>query len=95
MCRKRLFITLLFKVLQDDLAGAVVPIDNLSMVVSIIFSYMIFKKLSAYSLVNGVQKHGLLVQDHIGVVGNALRDNVLAFKQIDGSVIYTDILYRI
>ena len=47
MCRKRLFITLLFKVLQDDLAGAVVPIDNLSMVVSIIFSYMIFKKLSA------------------------------------------------
>ena len=49
MCRKRLFITLLFKVLQDDLAGAVVPIDNLSMVVSIIFSYMIFKKLSAKS----------------------------------------------
>lgn len=42
-----LFITLLFKVLQDDLAGAVVPIDNLSMVVSIIFSYMIFKKMFA------------------------------------------------
>lgn len=49
MCRKRLFITLLFKVLQDDLAGAVVPINNLSMVVSIIFSYMIFKKISAKS----------------------------------------------
>ena len=49
MCRKRLFITLLFKVLQDDLAGAVVPIYNLSMVVSIIFSYMIFKKMSAKS----------------------------------------------
>lgn len=44
MCRKRLFITLLFKILQDNLAGAVVPINNLSMVVSIIFSYMIFKK---------------------------------------------------
>ena len=44
MCRNRLFITLLLKVLQDDSAGAVVPIDNLSMVVSIIFSYMIFKK---------------------------------------------------
>ena len=43
MFRKRLFITLLFKVLQDDLAGAVVPINNLSMVFSIIFSYMIFK----------------------------------------------------
>ena len=28
----------------QSLAGAVVPIDNLSMVVSIIFSYMIFKK---------------------------------------------------
>lgn len=44
MYRNRLFITLLFKVLQDDLAGADVPINNLSMVVSIIFSYMIFKK---------------------------------------------------
>lgn len=44
MCRNRLFITLLFKVLQDDSVGAVVPIYNLSMVVSIIFSYMIFKK---------------------------------------------------
>jgi len=32
------------KVLQDNSAGAVVPIYNLSMVVSIIFSYMIFKK---------------------------------------------------
>lgn len=44
-----LFITLLFKVLQDNPAGAVVPIYNLSMVVSIIFSYMIFKKMSAKS----------------------------------------------
>lgn len=52
MCRKRLFITLLFKVLQDDLAGAVVPIDNLSMVVSIIFSYMIFKKMSTKSSIS-------------------------------------------
>jgi len=33
-----------YKVLQDDSVGAVVPIYNLSMVVSIIFSYMIFKK---------------------------------------------------
>lgn len=47
-----LFVTLLFKVLQDDLAGAVVPIDNLSMVVSIIFSYMIFKKMSAKSSIS-------------------------------------------
>ncbi|RGG84648.1 hypothetical protein DWW75_09905 [Ruminococcus sp. AF17-11] len=47
-----LFVTLLFKVLQDNSAGAVVPIDNLSMVVSIIFSYMIFKKLSAKSNVS-------------------------------------------
>lgn len=47
MCRKRLFITLLFKVLQDDPASAVVPINNLSMIVSIIFSYMIFKKMSS------------------------------------------------
>lgn len=52
MCRKRLFITLLFKVLQDDPAGAVVPIYNLSMVVSIIFSYMIFKKMSAKSSIS-------------------------------------------
>ena len=37
-------MTLLLKVLQDDSAGVVVPIDNLSMVVSIILSYMIFKK---------------------------------------------------
>lgn len=44
MYRNRLFITLLFKVLQDDLAGADVPINNLSMVVSIIYLYMIFKK---------------------------------------------------
>lgn len=36
MCRNR--------AVQDNHAGAVVPIDNLSMVVSIIFSYMIFKK---------------------------------------------------
>lgn len=47
-----LFKTLLFKVLQDDLAGAVVPIDDLSMVVSIIFSYMIFKKMSAKSSIS-------------------------------------------
>lgn len=52
MCHKRLFIILLFKVLQDDLAGAVVPIYNLSMVVSIIFSHMIFKKLSAKSSIS-------------------------------------------
>lgn len=52
MCRKRLFITLLFKVLQDDLAGAVVPIYNLSMAVSMIFSYMIFKKTSAKSSIS-------------------------------------------
>ena len=44
MCRNRLFITLLFKVLQDNPASAVVSIDNLSMVVSIIYLYMIFKK---------------------------------------------------
>lgn len=37
------------KVLQDDLAGADVPINNLSMVVSVIFSYMISKKMSAKS----------------------------------------------
>ncbi len=49
MYRNRLFIILLFKVLQDDLAGAIVLIYNLSMVVSIIFSYMIFKKMSAKS----------------------------------------------
>ena len=45
-------MTLLFKVLQEDLAGAVVPIYNLSMVVSIIFSYMIFKKMSAKSCIS-------------------------------------------
>lgn len=44
MCCNRLFITLLFKVLKDDPAGAVVPIDNLSMVVLIIHLYIIFKK---------------------------------------------------
>lgn len=49
MYRNRLFIILLFKVLQDDLAGAIVLIYNLSMVVSIIFSYVIFKKMSAKS----------------------------------------------
>ena len=52
MCRNWLYITLLFKVLQDDPAGAVVPIDNLSMVVSIIFSYMISKKMSAKSSIS-------------------------------------------
>ena len=44
MCRNRLFRTLLLQNLADDPANADVPIDNLSMVVSIIFSYMIFKK---------------------------------------------------
>ncbi|RGH89765.1 hypothetical protein DWX71_09775 [Ruminococcus bromii] len=38
--------------MQDNPAGAVVPIDNLSMVVSIIFSYMIFKKTSAKSSIS-------------------------------------------
>ncbi|RHD24940.1 hypothetical protein DW802_05420 [Ruminococcus bromii] len=39
--------------MQDNSAGAVVPINNLSMVVSIIFSYMIFKKkLSAKSSIS-------------------------------------------
>lgn len=52
MYRNRLFMTLLFKVLQDNSAGAVVPIYNLSMVVSIIFSYMIFKKMSAKSSIS-------------------------------------------
>ena len=47
------------------------------------------------SWINSIHNSYLFVQNHIGVVGNALRDNVLAFKQIDGSVIYTDILYRI
>ena len=37
-------MTLLFKVLQGNPTGADVPINNLSMVVSIIFSDMIFKK---------------------------------------------------
>lgn len=53
MYRNRLFITLLFKVLQDGPTSAVVPIDNLSMVVSIIFLYIIFKeKLSAKSSIS-------------------------------------------
>ena len=44
MCCNRAVRDSAFKVLQDNYAGAVVPIDNLSMVVSIIFSCMIFKK---------------------------------------------------
>lgn len=70
MCRKRLFITLLFKVLQDDLAGAVVPIDNLSMVVSIIFSYMIFKKMSAKS---GISLHIIIADTYLCFYGLNLK----------------------
>lgn len=70
MCRKRLFITLLFKVLQDDLAGAVVPIDNLSMVVSIIFSYMIFKKMSAKS---GISLHIIFAVTYLCFYGLNLK----------------------
>ena len=63
MCRNRLFITLLFKVLQDDLAGAVVPIYKLSMVVSIIFLYIIFKeKLSAKS---GISLHIIFADTYL------------------------------
>lgn len=71
MCCKRLFITLLFKVLQDDLAGAVVPIDNLSMVVSIIFLYIIFKeKLSAKS---GIRLHIIIADTYLCFYGLNLK----------------------
>ena len=71
MCRKRLFITLLFKVLQDDLAGAVVPIDNLIMVVSIIFLYIIFKeKLSAKS---GIRLHIIIADTYLCFYGLNLK----------------------
>ena len=39
-----------YKALQDDPASAVVPIDKLSVVASIVFSYIVFKeKLSVKS----------------------------------------------
>lgn len=42
-----------FLLLQQSVRdSAVVPINNLSMVVSIIFSYMIFKKMSAKSSIS-------------------------------------------
>lgn len=45
MCRNRaVHDSAVTKSCKDNPAGAVVPIYNLSMVVSIIFSYMIFKK---------------------------------------------------
>lgn len=70
----RLFITLLFKVLQDDSAGAVVPIDNLSMVVSIIFLYIIFKeKLSAKS---GISLHIIIA----GILPMLLRIKFKIYK---------------
>lgn len=63
MCCNRLFITLLFKVLKDDPAGVVVPIDKLSMVVSIIFLYIIFKeKLSAKS---GISLHIIIADTYL------------------------------
>lgn len=53
MCRNRaVHDSCCYKVLQDNPAGAVVPIYNLSMVVSIIFSYMIFKKMSVKSSIS-------------------------------------------
>lgn len=53
--------------MQDDLAGAVVPIDNLSMVVSIIFLYIIFKeKLSAKS---GIRLHIIIADTYLCFYG--------------------------
>ena len=37
-------MALLYKALQDGLASVVVPIDKLSIVVSIVFSYFVFKE---------------------------------------------------
>lgn len=71
MCRNRMFITLLFKVLQDNPSGAVVPIDNLSMVVSIIFLYIIFKeKLSAKS---GIRLHIIIADTYLCFYGLNLK----------------------
>ena len=50
----------------------------------------IFKKLSAHRLVNCIQKHGLLIQDHIRVVGNSSWNRVNIFKKGKSSVTCTD-----
>ena len=67
-------------VVHDDVVQFPFPKDMLQ----------ILKKLSAYSLVNGVQKHGLLVQDHIGVVGYPSWNGVNIFKQGKSSVTRAD-----
>ena len=38
-----------------------------------------------------IHKRDLLIQNQIGIVGNALRHNILTFKQIDGGIIHTDV----
>ena len=55
----------------------------------------IFKKLSAYRLVNCIQKHGMLIQDHIRVVGYSVWNDVLALKEIQILIIGSDIFYCI
>lgn len=59
-----------YKALHDGSASAAVPIDKLSIVVSIIFSYMIFKKLSAKS---GISLHIIFADAYLCFYGLNLK----------------------
>ena len=54
--------------------------------------FQVLQPFPAEACVYGVKDGDLLVQDHVGVVGNAVGDGVLAFKQVGLAVIDADIL---
>ena len=45
--------------------------------------------------VNRIHDRNLFIQNNIGVIGNTVRNRILALKQIDFLIIRADIFYRI
>ena len=43
----------------------------------------------------GIHNSNFFIKDNIGIIRNSLRNNILAFKKIDGGVVHTNVLYGI
>ena len=53
--------------------------------------FQVGKPFLAFAEVNGIHDGNLLVHNQVRVVRDAVRDDVLAFEQVDVGVIYTDV----
>ena len=53
--------------------------------------FQVFQVLRALVVVHGVQDGHLLVQDHVGIVGHAVGDHILALEEIDVVIVDADV----